>query len=68
MRISLAEWRWAVAVSSLILLAAMAPNLWGYLAAPPGYHYTGLAYAWEDGASYIAKIRQGMQGAWLYTL
>jgi len=49
-------------------MLTIAPIVWGYLTAPPTYHFAGMVYAWEDGQTYLAKIRQGMQGEWLYTL
>jgi hypothetical protein len=67
-QIARSEWRWAVIAAALILTIAAALNIWGDLIAPPNYHFAGLVYAWQDGQSYLAKIREGMRGEWLYTL
>jgi hypothetical protein len=67
-RVARSEWRWVIVATALILVAAIALNFWGYLIAPPNYHFAGMVYAWEDGQSYLAKIREGMRGEWLYTL
>jgi hypothetical protein len=67
-RISQREWLWVAAAAAIILAVSVALNVMGYLTAPPGHHFAGMVYAWEDGQTYLAKIRQGMQGEWLYTL
>lgn len=51
-----------VLVAGLTLL----PYLYAQLAAPPGYTFGGVMIGPEDGNTYLAKIRQGYDGAWLY--
>ena len=63
------EWRWVCVVSFIILTITIAPNIFGYLVAPPTHHYMGLTfYNWQDANSYLAKLTQGMRGEWLYTI
>ena len=62
------EWRWLAVVTVLIVLLSVAPNAWGNLIASPAYHFSGVVFLPEDGDTYVAKIRQGMQGAWLYSM
>ncbi|TMC59081.1 MAG: hypothetical protein E6J26_04505 [Chloroflexi bacterium] len=66
--ISRSEWRWLAVVTALIVLLSVAPNAWGDLIASPAYHFSGVVFLPEDGDTYVAKIRQGMQGAWLYSM
>src|SRR5437762_3847400 len=62
------EWLWLAAAAALLLALSIAPNVLGYLVAGSEYHFSGVVYLPEDGDSYVAKIREGMQGAWLYSL
>mgnify|MGYP001345878526 FL=1 len=65
--ISRREWAWVAAAGVLILLAANLPYALAY-AAPDGRVFGGILFALEDGLSYLAKMRQGWRGAWLFTL
>ncbi len=60
------EWIWVLAVSGLAMLLANLPYLLGYLSAPAGFVYAGVAVAPGDILSYLSAIRQGMNGSWLY--
>lgn len=62
------EWRWVAMVSSLILAVTIAPILWAFLTTPPGYHFIGFMYNWDEANPYLAKIVQGARGEWLYSL
>jgi hypothetical protein len=62
------ELRWLTIATVLIIALALAPIAWGYMHSTAGYHFSGVTFLPEDGDTYIAKIRQGMQGAWLYRL
>lgn len=63
-----AEWRrawgWAFAVVAL----SCVPYLYAYAAAPPGQTFGGFLVNTQDGNSYLAKMRQGYEGAWLFRL
>jgi len=51
----------AVALSSI-------PYAIGYLAQYPDKVFTGAVYDWEDYYSHLAKMQQGVQGAWQYRI
>lgn len=53
------------AVSLLALLNA--PYGLAYVTAPPDT-FTGILYNYQDGHSYLAKMREGWRGEWLFTL
>jgi hypothetical protein len=63
-----AEWRWAAVWAMGLVALASLPYLVAYLATPDGMFYTGFLTNPEDGHSYLSKVRQGMQGAWLWHL
>ncbi|MEM7333472.1 MAG: hypothetical protein AAF490_15390 [Chloroflexota bacterium] len=44
------------------------PYLLGYLTTPEGVFYTGLIMNPEDSQTYWAKMTQGFNGAWAYTI
>jgi hypothetical protein len=44
------------------------PYVLGYLSARPGTFYTGTLMNPEDSQSYFAKMLQGYDGGWLYTI
>jgi hypothetical protein len=61
--------------SSFLLLTSLAfvlllliPYGLGYLTAPPELHFTGILMNPEDTQTYFAKMRQGFDGAWRYTI
>jgi hypothetical protein len=67
-RISSAERRWLIGVSLIVLGLASLPYLVGALAAGPDRIFTGLQVNPLDGVSYLAKIRLGYNGEWLFRL
>jgi len=60
------EWRWAIAASAAALLLASLPYLVGWGLQTDELRFGGFVYAVEDGYSYLAKMRQGAEGAWLF--
>jgi hypothetical protein len=60
------EWRWVAAWATVALLAANAPILLGWALSTPETQFGGSTYNVEDVNSYLANMRQGAQGAWLY--
>lgn len=67
-RISSSEWRWAAAWSGVILLLSCIPYLIAGRLAPEGWQFAGIMVNPLDGHSYLAKMRQGYQGQWLFHL
>ncbi|MCA9972968.1 MAG: hypothetical protein KC425_22275, partial [Anaerolineales bacterium] len=56
-------------LASLVLTCLMAlPYAVAYLAAPADLAFTGLIMNPEDSQTYFAKILQGFDGAWQYTI
>ncbi len=62
------EYRWLVISSIVVVLIASLPDLAGVLAATPDRIFTGLQVNPLDGVSYLAKMRLGWTGAWLFQL
>jgi hypothetical protein len=66
--VSSVEYRWLVISSISVVLIASLPYLAGALAATPDRLFTGLQVNPLDGVSYLAKMRLGWNGAWLFQL
>lgn len=66
--ISRREWLWLGTAGAVLGLAANLPYLWAAFGAPPGRVFGGILFALPDGFSYLAKMREGWRGAWLFTL
>ena len=50
----------AIAVLSLL------PYLLAYVWASPGHHFAGFFFIADDATTYLAKMRQGAEGSWLW--
>jgi len=61
------SWVW-LAGSAFLLVAILAPYLAAWRAQPPGFSFTGFLLNPVDGFSYLAKMRQGAGGSWLFRL
>jgi hypothetical protein len=62
------EIRWVLLWSILIVGLACLPYLYACLVTPDDMQFTGLLSNPIDGNSYLAKMRQGAQGKWLFHL
>lgn len=62
--ITTAEWRRVAIWSGIILALTSLPVVVGYLMPNETYAFTGAAHHPEDMMSYLAKMRQGYEGAW----
>jgi hypothetical protein len=62
------EWRWATGWSITLLILSCILYLIATLAAPEGWQFAGILVNPLDGHSYLAKIRQGLEGNWLFHL
>ena len=58
------EWRWVALVTLALVIASSLPYLIAWAVTPEGAHFTGLLVNPLDGHSYIAKMRQGLDGSW----
>lgn len=50
----------------LLATASLVPYLLAYLLAPPGHHFAGFFFIADDATTYLAKMRQGADGSWLW--
>lgn len=66
--ISLNEWLVAAGVALAMTVVLALPYILGYLTSGPGIEFTGLIMNPEDSNSYFAKMLQGYEGHWLYTI
>jgi hypothetical protein len=57
-----------LALSALFLLLVSLPYVLGWQAAGPQQTFGGFLLNPIDGNSYLAKMRQGLEGGWLFTL
>jgi len=64
--VSRVEKTWLLVASALVLMAAAAPFAIGWLSAPAGQPFSGLLVEREDGFSYLANMRLGAEGEWLF--
>ena len=62
------EWRWVLLASLAVLLFASLPTLYAWWLADDARVFSGFVYNTEDGNSYVAKMRQGARGEWLFHL
>jgi len=52
----------AVVIAALSLLPYMLAYAW----TPPGHHFAGFFFIADDATTYLAKMRHGAEGAWLW--
>jgi hypothetical protein len=66
--VTASEWRWLLIASCAILLLASLPTLYAWSLADADHVFTGFVIGVEDGNSYLAKMRLGARGEWLFRL
>src|SRR5579859_8206620 len=61
-------WEWRIPVGTGVALAVVTalPYIYGYLAQPHGQVFMGFFYLGDDANTYLAKMRQGWEGAWAW--
>lgn len=64
--VSPAEWRWVALVALGVLALTSVPYLVGWVVSTPERLFGGFVFAVEDGHSYLAKMRLGARGDWLF--
>lgn len=62
------EWRWAIGWAVAILGLSCIPYFIAGQLAPDGWQFAGFLVNPLDGHSYLAKMRQGYNGSWLFHL
>ena len=66
--VTVKEWRWVLIWIGVALIVTSVPYLVGWLRSTPDQIFGGFAFAIEDGYSYLAKMKQGADGLWLFQL
>ncbi|HEX4620323.1 MAG TPA: hypothetical protein VH208_02045, partial [Myxococcaceae bacterium] len=64
---SFGEWRLPLLVGLALAVITGIPYLYAYAVQPPGHVFVGFFYLWDDATTYIAKMREGWEGAWAWT-
>ncbi|MCH7663987.1 MAG: hypothetical protein IH859_09000, partial [Chloroflexi bacterium] len=60
------EKRWVFAWAILLAVITTIPYIMGFIGENENWLFSGFVYGVEDGNSYIAKMRLGASGAWLF--
>ena len=61
------SWKLPLLTGLAIAVVTTLPYLYGYLAQPHGQVFMGFFYLGDDANTYLAKMRQGWEGAWSWT-
>jgi hypothetical protein len=59
--------RFALVFAAIVAVISLLPYLLAYLWTPPGHHFAGFFFIADDATTYLAKMRQGADGAWLWS-
>lgn len=62
-----AEWRWVILFSGFLIVVAFLPFLWVAFTGVSGtqWQFMGILNNYLDGATYLSKMLQGVEGNWL---
>lgn len=60
------EVRWVLFYALILMLFTTLPYLIGYISQGDDWRFTGFVFGVEDGNSYLAKMRRGSAGDWLF--
>jgi len=61
------QWpRFALLFAAIVAIISLLPYLLAYLWTPPGHHFAGFFFIADDATTYLAKMRQGADGSWLW--
>jgi len=52
--------------AAIVAIVSLLPYLLAYLWTPPGHHFAGFFFIADDATTYLAKMRQGADGSWLW--
>jgi hypothetical protein len=56
-----------IALALALGFVSLLPYLLAYAWTPPGKHFAGFFFIADDATTYLAKMREGADGAWLWT-
>ena len=59
-------WAFAAAFAGVLAAVSLVPYLLAYWWTPAGHHFAGFFFIADDATTYLAKMRQGADGAWLW--
>ena len=57
----------AIAWGTVLFVVSLLPYVVAYLTAPSGKVFNGFFFVGDDATTYIAKMREGAEGAWGWT-
>jgi hypothetical protein len=60
------EWRLPLITGLVLAIVTTAPYVYAYLVQPHGQVFMGFFYLGDDANTYLAKMRQGWEGAWAW--
>ena len=66
-RIGLPRPSFGVVMGAILAALSLVPYALAYLLTPPGHHFAGFFFIADDATTYLAKMQQGADGAWLWT-
>ncbi|HEX9096587.1 MAG TPA: hypothetical protein VF990_10855 [Candidatus Dormibacteraeota bacterium] len=58
--------RFALVFAAVVAGLSLLPYLLAYLWTPPGHHFAGFFFIADDATTYLAKMREGAAGSWLW--
>ena len=58
--------RFPLVLAGIVVILSLLPYLLAYLWTPPGHHFAGFFFIADDATTYLAKMRQGAEGSWLW--
>src|SRR5205807_9206897 len=59
-------WLFPAVLAAVLVLASLLPYLLAWWLTPPGHHFSGFFFIADDATTYLAKMRQGADGSWLW--
>ena len=62
--VRLTEWRLPLLMGLVLAVVTAVPYVYGYAVQPQGHAFMGFFYLGDDANTYLAKMRQGWEGAW----
>lgn len=66
--ISRHEWQRVILLAGIVMLITTIPYMVGWLSAGKNWEFGGFVFGADDGYSYLAKMRLGARGDWLFTI
>src|SRR5256885_4826746 len=61
------QWpRFALVLAAIVAVISLLPYLLAWWLTPPGHHFAGFFFIADDATTYLAKMRQGADGSWLW--